>query len=73
MYEKSTLYFYLNTFLAVTPVLEPVLLLVIEYYFSNVTVLVLKYNFSALFPPLVPCYLSIHSSQQEIKMGIYLS
>lgn len=38
--------FYLST------VLTPVLLLVIEYYFSNVTVLVLMYKFSVLFPPL---------------------
>ncbi len=43
----SNLYFYLST------ILSPVLLLVIEYYFSNVTVLVLKYKFSLLFPPLV--------------------
>ncbi len=46
VFERSTLYFYLST------VLTPVILLVIEYYFSNVTVLVIKYKCSVLFPPL---------------------
>ncbi len=41
------MYFHLST------VFTPVIVLVIEYYFSNVTVLVLKDKCSVLFPPLM--------------------
>lgn len=46
MFEKNALYFYLHI------ILIPVVLLVIELHFSNVTVLVTEYRFEVLVSPL---------------------